>query len=71
MLLRCLGWRKRGRDVNPLSYANAFAKTDSESTGASIVETVRRRRGYCSRIRGTFGGEASAPEGHDWVAGWE
>ena len=40
MLLRCLGWRKRKRDDHTLSYADAFAKTASES----IEVIVRKRR---------------------------
>ena len=31
MLLRYLGWRKRKLDDHNFSYANALAKTDSES----------------------------------------
>ena len=40
MLLRCLGWRKRKRDDHTLSYADAIAKTGSES----IEAIVRKRR---------------------------
>ena len=40
MLLRCLGWRKRKRDDHTLSYADALAKTASESVEA----IVRKRR---------------------------
>ena len=40
MLLRCLGWRKRKRDDHTLSYADALAKTASES----IEAIVRKRR---------------------------
>ena len=40
MLLRCLGWRKRKRDAHTLSYADALAKTASES----IEAIVRKRR---------------------------
>ena len=40
MLLRCLGWRNRKRDDHTLSYADALAKTDSES----IEAIVRKRR---------------------------
>ena len=36
MLLRCLGWRKRKRDRHTLSYADALAKTASESIGAIV-----------------------------------
>ena len=49
-LLRCLGWRKRKRDDHPLSYADAFAKTASES----IEAIVRKRRplfaGFVARM---------------------
>ena len=51
MLLRCLGWRKRERDNNTLSYSDALAKTASES----IEERVRKRRilfaGFVARMR--------------------
>ena len=40
MLLRCPGWRKRKRDDHTLSYADALAKTASES----IEAIVRKRR---------------------------
>ena len=40
MLLRCLDWRKRKRDDHTLSYADALAKTASES----IEAIVRKRR---------------------------
>ena len=40
MPLRCLGWRKRKRASRTLSYADALAKTASES----IEATVRKRR---------------------------
>ena len=50
MLLRCLGWRKRKRDDQTLSYADALAKTDSESVEA----IVRKRRilfaGFVARM---------------------
>ena len=50
MLLRCLGWRKRERDDHTLSYADALAKTDSESIDA----IVRKRRilfaGFVARM---------------------
>ena len=36
MLLRCLGWRKRKRDDYTLSYADAIAKTASESMEAIV-----------------------------------
>ena len=36
MLLRCLGWRKRKRDHHTLSYADALAKTASQSTEAIV-----------------------------------
>ena len=40
MLRRCPGWRKRKRDDHTLSYADAIAKTASES----IEAIVRKRR---------------------------
>ena len=43
MLLRCLGWWKRKREDNILSYANALLRTDSES-----VETTARKRSRAS-----------------------
>ena len=50
MLLRCLGWRTRKRDDHTLSYADALAKTDSES----IEAIVRKRRilfaGFVARM---------------------
>ena len=50
MLLRCLGWRKRKRDDHTLSYADALAKTASES----IEAIVRKRRilfaGFVARM---------------------
>ena len=50
MLLRCLGWRKRKRDDHTLSYADALAKTASES----IEAIVRKRKilfaGFVARM---------------------
>ena len=50
MLLRCLGWRKRKHDDHTLSYADALAKTASES----IEAMVRKRRilfaGFVARM---------------------
>ena len=50
MLLRCLGWRKWKRDDHTLSYADALAKTASES----IEAIVRKRRilfaGFVARM---------------------
>ena len=50
MLLRCLGWRNRKRDDHTLSYADALAKTASES----IEAIVRKRRililGFVARM---------------------
>ena len=40
MLLRCLGRRKRKRDDHTLSYADALAKTASEST--KVIERKQR-----------------------------
>ena len=57
MLLRCLGWRKRKRNDHTLSYADALAKTASES----IQAIVRKRRilfaGLVARM-----GEESLPQ---------
>ena len=39
ILVRCLPWRKRKRDGHTLSYADALAKTASES-----IETIVRKR---------------------------
>ena len=38
MLLRCLGWRKQKHDDHTPSYANALAKTDSESIEATLLK---------------------------------
>ena len=50
MPLRCLGWRKRKRDDHTISYADALAKTASES----IKAIVRKRRilfaGFVARM---------------------
>ena len=50
LLLRCFGWRKRKRDDHTLSYADALAKTVSES----IEAIVRKRRilfaGFVARM---------------------
>ena len=50
MLLRCLGWRKRKRDGHTPLYADALAKTASES----IEAIVRKRRipfgGFVARM---------------------
>ena len=50
MILRCLGWRKRKRDDHTPSYADALAKTASES----IEAVVRKRRimfaGFVARM---------------------
>ena len=50
MLLRCLGWRKQKRDDHTPSYADALAKTASESLEA----IVRKRRilfaGFVARM---------------------
>ena len=53
MLLRCLGWRKRKRYDHTLSYADALAKTASES----IEETVRKRRMLFARFVARMGEE--------------
>ena len=39
MLLRCLGWQKQKRDDHTLSYADALAKTASQS-----IEAIERKR---------------------------
>ena len=50
MLLRCLGWLKRKRNDHTLSYADALAKTASETMDA----IVRKRRilfaGFVARM---------------------
>ena len=50
ILLRCLGWRKRNRDDYTPSYADALAKTASQS----IEAIVRKRRilhvGFVARM---------------------
>ena len=79
MLLRCLGWRERKRDDHTLSYADARAKTASES----IEAIVRKRRilfaGFVARMGekrlpqrvmfGEFVGGKGYSEGQekDWV----
>ena len=45
MLLRCLGWRKRKRDDHTLPYADALAKTASESIEA-IEQTMAGYDGF-------------------------
>ena len=55
MLLRCLSWQKQNHDDHTLSYADALAKTASES-----VEAIVPKRGILFAIRGRYGGEASA-----------
>ena len=72
MLVRCLGWRKRKRDDHTISYADALAKTASES-----IEDFREYRGDSAQtedvvcgIRSTYGGGASATEGDVWGACW-
>ena len=53
MLLRCLGWRKRKRDDHTLSYADALAKTASDS----IEAIVRKRRILFARFVARMGEE--------------
>ena len=53
MVLRCLGWRKRKRDDKTLSYADALAKTASES----IEARVRKRRILFARFVSLTGEE--------------
>ena len=67
MLLRCLGWRKRDRDDHTLSYADALAKTASES----IEAIVRKRRILFAGFVTRMGEERlSAIEGDGWGACW-
>ena len=53
ILLRCLGWRKRKRDDHTLSYADALAKTASES----IEAIVRKQRILCAGFVARMGEE--------------
>ena len=53
MVLRCLGWRKRERDDHTLSYADALAKTASES----IEAIVRKQRILFAAFVTRTGGE--------------
>ena len=72
MLLRCLGWRKRKRDDHSLSYADALAKTASES----IEVIVRKRRilfaGFVARMgegrlpQRVMFGELVGGKGYSW-----
>ena len=50
MLLRCLGWRKRKRDKHTLSYADALAKTASESIEAIVRKRVILFAGFVARM---------------------
>ena len=50
MLLRCLGWRKRKRDDHTLSYADALAKTASESIEAIACERSVLFAGFVARM---------------------
>ena len=63
---RCLGWWKRKRDDHTLSYADALAKTASESIEAKVRkhrdESAQTEDIVCG-VRGTYGGGASATEG--------
>ena len=56
MLLRCLGWRKQKRDHHTLSYADALAKTASESIRGDSAQT----EDIVCGIRSMYGGGASA-----------
>ena len=53
MLLLCLGWRKPKRDDHTLLYADALAKTASES----IEAIVRKRRILFARFVARMGEE--------------
>ena len=63
MLLRCLGWRNRKRDDHTLSYADAIAKTDSESVEAIVCKRKILFAGFVARM-----GEERLPqtEGDVW-----
>ena len=50
MLLRCLGWRKGKRDDHTLSYADALAKTASESIKAIVRKERILLAGFASRM---------------------
>ena len=50
MLLRCLGWRKRERDDHTLSYADALAKTDTESVEAIVRKRKILIAGFVARM---------------------
>ena len=49
MLLRCLGWRERKRDDRTLSYADALAKTASESIEAIVPKRRILFAGFVAR----------------------
>ena len=66
ILLRCLEWRKRKRDDHTLSYADALARTASET----IEAIVRIRRILFSGFVARMGGGASATEGDVCAACW-
>ena len=51
MLLRCLGWRKRKRGDHNLSYADALAKTASESIEAIVCKRRILLAGFLARMR--------------------
>ena len=50
MILRCLGWRKRKRDDDTLSYAGALAKTASESIEAIVRKRKILFEGFVARM---------------------
>ena len=50
MLLRCLGWRKRKRDDDTLSYADALAKTASASKEATVRKRSILFAGFVARM---------------------
>ena len=50
MLLRCLGWRERKRDDHTISYANALAKTASDSIEAIVGKRRILFAGFVARM---------------------
>ena len=50
MLVRCVGWRKRKRDDHILSYADALAKTASESIEAIVCKRRILFAGFVARM---------------------
>ena len=54
MLLRCLRWRKRKHDNHTLSYADALAKTASESVEAIVPKRRILLAGLAARTRNVY-----------------